>query len=518
MEELQNKETQQKESISKEKMLSALQFVKDHPREIVKAAAKVDLLAFSRYMQPNMDIQPFHKVYYTILNMFAHGQIKKLIVTMPPQHGKSEGSSRKLPAFILGLDPNKKVAIGSYAAGLARDFNKDVQRIICSPEYHEIFPETYLAGTSKLSYTNIYRRNTEVFECVGHTGSLRTVGRGGPLTGKPVDISILDDIYKDYREANSPVVRSSAWYWYTTVVKTRLHNDSQELIVFTRWHEDDVIGELEKIEKVIDVSSMEDVKNVPEGAWLRINFEAIKVSEKTEIDPREFGEVLWEAKHNLQGLMAARKLDKMRFECLYQGNPASAVGKLYQPFKTYTTRDSWGALISRGNYTDCADEGTDYLCSICYEKRLSLVAKDPYGKPIVFILLTDIVFTDEPIEITTESVPMMLNANGTEYSFVESNNGGKGFSLIIEPKTFTRIESFTQTDNKESRIITNAGLVTYHIIMPFGWENKWPAFHKQITGFLRNFKANEHDDGPDVLTGIIEKEILQPTEGITRKN
>ena len=141
---------------SKENLEKAYQFVKNNPKEIVKAAARIDLLAFSRYMQPSLDIQPFHKMYYHILNEFAHGKIKKLIITMPPQHGKSEGASRKLPAFILGLFPDKKIFIGSYAASHARDFNRDVQKIIDTPEYSELFPETYLSRSAPvLPFTEV---------------------------------------------------------------------------------------------------------------------------------------------------------------------------------------------------------------------------------------------------------------------------------------------------------------------------------------------------------------------------
>ena len=100
--------------------------MRENPREIVKAAARKDLLAFARYMQPSLNIQPFHMVYYTILNEFAKGRIKKLIVTISPQHGKSEASSRKLPAYLLGQNPDLKIVIGSYSSSLARDFNRDV--------------------------------------------------------------------------------------------------------------------------------------------------------------------------------------------------------------------------------------------------------------------------------------------------------------------------------------------------------------------------------------------------------
>ena len=503
---------------SKENLEKAYQFVKNNPKEIVKAAARIDLLAFSRYMQPTLDIQPFHKMYYHVLNEFAHGRIKRLIITMPPQHGKSEGSSRKLPAFILGLFPDKKVFIGSYAASHARDFNRDVQKIIDTPEYRELFPATFLSGSAKVSFTNVYQRNSDVIEMVGRKGSLRTVGRGGSLTGKSVDISILDDIYKDYEEANSPVIRESAWKWYTTVVRTRLDNNSQEIIVYTRWHSDDVVGRLEKKETIIDITKLSDLQNIPEEVWVRINFPAIKTGEPTELDPREFGTSLWEGKHSLKKLMARRKLDKVQFDCLYQGEPGSAAGKLYNPFKTYVDWKEYGTLVAKGNYTDCADEGTDFLCSVCYNKVVSREARDENGNPVTFICITDVVHTDEPIEVTTRSVPMMLNRECSQYANIESNNGGKAFAKIVEPKTRTMINWFTQTSNKESRIISNAGLVNYHIIMPFDWETRFPTFYAAVTNFLRNFKANSHDDVPDVLTGIIEKEILNKAAGIKRKN
>lgn len=495
-----------------------LQIVKNNTSEIVRKAARVNLLVYSRYMKPGLDIQPFHKVYYTILDLFAKGKIKKLIVTMPPQHGKSEGSSRELPSFVLGQNPDKKVVIGSYSTSFARDFNRDVQKLIDTPQYNELFPNTYLSRSNKASKASVYQRNSDVIECVGHTGSLRVVGRGGPLTGKPVDIMIMDDVYKDYQEANSPVIREAAWKWYTTVVKTRLHNDSQELIVFTRWHSDDLVGRIEKSEKVIDIKTWADLQNIPAGAWVRINFEAIKTTDATEIDPRNIGKELWPQRHSLASLIAKRKLDKVQFDCLYQGQPGSAVGLLYEPFRTYVRWQDWGSLVSKGNYTDCADEGTDNLCSISYNKIMSREAKDEHGRPVIFIAVTDIVYTDEPIEKTTQAVPMMLNREATQYAYIESNNGGRSFAKIIEPKTTARIYSFTQKANKESRIITNAGLVAYHIIMPFDWETRYPAFYEAVTKFLRNFKANAHDDAPDALTGIIEKEILTQAHGIVRKN
>lgn len=451
--------------------------------------------------------------------------------TFIPTHN-SEGSSRKLPAFMLGLNPDKKICIGSYAATIARDFNRDVQRIIDTPSYRELFPETYLNGSNVVTMANTYLRNSDVIEMVGHKGLLRVVGRGGSLTSKTVDVSILDDVYKDYAEGNSPIVRNAAWKWYTTVVRTRLHNDSQELIVFTRWHDDDLIGRIEKSgETVIDIKSWDDVKNIPAGAWVRINFEGLKIGEPTEIDPREPGAALWDRRHSRAKLEGQRALDPVQFQCLYQGNPGNAEGKLYRnPFRTYVDKSEWGTYVRSGNYTDVADEGDDFTFSACYDVYKS--GNEAWNEqkkrfePILYALITDMVFTQENTEVTAVTVPEMINRCGTQKAWIESNNGGAGFEKLIRKKIKAISEPFYQGANKESRIITNSASVNAQIIMPLGWEERFPKIHEHVTGFLRDFPANEHDDPEDGLTGIYEKELAdgdtrpysQATRGIKRRN
>lgn len=451
--------------------------------------------------------------------------------TFIPTHN-SEGSSRKLPAFMLGLNPDKKICIGSYAATIARDFNRDVQRIIDTPSYRELFPETYLNGSNVVTMANTYLRNSDVIEMVGRKGSLRVVGRGGSLTSKTVDVSILDDVYKDYAEGNSPIVRNAAWKWYTTVVRTRLHNDSQELIVFTRWHDDDLIGRIEKSgETVIEIKSWDDVKNIPAGAWVRINFEGLKTGEPTEIDPREPGAALWDRRHSRAKLEGQRALDPVQFQCLYQGNPGNAEGKLYRnPFRTYVDKSEWGTYVRSGNYTDVADEGDDFTFSACYDVYKS--GNEAWNEqkkrfePILYALITDMVFTQENTEITAVTVPEMINRCGTQKAWIESNNGGSGFEKVIRKKLKAVTEPFYQGANKESRIITNSAMVNAQIIMPIGWEQRFPKIHEHLTGFLRDFPANAHDDPEDGLTGIYEKELAdgdtrpysQATRGVKRRN
>lgn len=483
-----------------------------NPSEIVKQAARKRLINFARYMQPDLILEPFHVVYYSVLDMFAHGKIKKLIIQQPPQHGKSEGSSRKLPAFMEGLNPDLKICIGSYAATIARDFNRDVQRIIDTPQYRELFPETYLNGSNVVTLANTYLRNSDVIEMVGRKGSLRVVGRGGSLTSKTVDVSILDDVYKDYSEGNSPIIREAAWKWYTTVVRTRLHNQSQELIVFTRWHDDDLIGRIEKSgEVIIDAKRWEDFENVPPGAWVRINFEALKEGEPTELDPREKGEALWESRHSKIKLEGQKALDAVQFNCLYQGNPASAEGRLYQPFKTWIDKSEWGQYIRTGCYIDVADEGNDLLVAIAYDiyKSSNQIWNERTKKfePILYALVTDMEMTDASTDVTTITIPHLINRNGVQRVWVESNNGGSQFEKTIKKKIKALTTPFYQNGNKESRIITASAMVNQQIIMPFDWENRFTKAYEHITTFLRNFGANKHDDAEDALTGIYEKEL-----------
>lgn len=429
---------------------------------------------------------------------------------MVPTHN-SQGSSRFLPSQMLGINPDLKIGILSYADTIAKDFNRDCQRIIDSPEYAATFPDTRLNGSNVVTVADSYLRNSSVFEIVGHRGGLRAVGRGGALTSKTLDVAIMDDLFKDSKEGNSPVVRDAAWDWYTKVVRTRLHNDSQELIVFTRWHEDDIIGRILKSEPYIKAERWSDLDGVPDNTWVLVNFEAIKTGEPTEIDPRQAGEALWPARHSLEKLMALRDLDPVGFECLHQGNPGSAEGRLFGPFKTWTSKEDFGVVVRSGCYVDVADEGSDYLCAITYDvvKSPNVFYNEKTGRmeALLFALVTDVEYTDEGTEVTEVTVPRLINSNGTQKAWIESNNGGRQFARTVEKKVRASVVAFYQSDNKESRIVTNAAFVNQQVIMPLGWDKRYPAFYDHVTKFLRQFSANKSDDGIDCMVGVWEKEI-----------
>ena len=445
---------------------------------------------FATAVYPFVELQPFHRSYYRLLEAFAEGKVRKLLITMPPQHGKSLGASTLLPAYMLGLNPDLRIAIASYSASLASKFNRRVQRILESDEYAELFPETTIKKSGRSSS---YIRTAEEVEIIGHHGSLISVGREGSLTGNRVDCFILDDLYKDAMEANSPIVRENCREWYTSVVRTRMHNASQEIMVFTRWHEQDLIGTIRNCERVVDLKEWEELGGVDGDTWVALNFEALKVSEPTEIDPRPVGQSLWEERHSAALLASKRRLDPQKFECLYQGNPSTREGLLYgDGFATYTTLPK--EIVRYANYTDTADMGDDYLCSVCY-------AVDSDG----VIYVTDVVYSREPMEVTEKLVSQMLNRSDTRVATIESNNGGRGFARVVQrlcPNV--RVEWFHQSDNKEARILSNSATVMHSIRMPEGWNRRWNEFYNHIVTYRRMFSSNRWHDAADVLTGIVE--------------
>lgn len=470
-----------------------------------------DLYKFAIAMYSGFERTKFHKNYYKILQAFAEGKIKRLIITVPPQHGKSLGSSIMLPAYMLGKNPDLKIVVSSYSQAYARGFSRNTQSIIDTQLYYDMFPETRLSASLVSDTTGRGSlRKSDEFEIVGKRGGMYAAGTGSALTGRRVDVSIIDDLYKDSREANSPVVRKNNWSWYTDVVRKRQHNESQELIVFTRWHKEDLIGTIEEREKVVQFTDWAQLENFPKDVWLKVNFPAIKVGAPTAIDKRQSGEALWPARHSIEKLHGERSLDPNGFECLNQGNPIAASGLLYgDNFKTYRSTDEWGILLKKGSYTDVADTGTDYLCTMNYEVRK--MKDNDSGEYLHYALITDILLTDEPTEITEDLVPEMLERGNVREAYIESNNGGRTFARIVAKKlkgASIKIKTFHQSGNKESRIVSNSSLVTNHIMMPERWDSLFPKAYSHITGFQRDFEANGTDDPEDVLTGIIEKEIL----------
>ncbi|MDR2652252.1 MAG: phage terminase large subunit [Prevotellaceae bacterium] len=453
--------------------------------------SRIHLLPFTASTMPTFRPVDFHKRYYSILTDFAHGDIKKLMIFMPPQHGKSEGSTRRLPAFILGNNPDAKIAIISYNSPRARKFNREIQRIIDSQEYYNIFSDTTLNKSNVVTITGSWLRNADECEIVGHSGGFKTVGVGGSLTGEPVDVLIMDDIYKDAKSAWSSVIRESISDWYDTVAETRLHNNSQQLIVFTRWHEDDLAGTLLRQQGVFD-------KDKNKNGWVVVIYQAIKEGAPNENDGRNEGEPLWSERHSLEKLRTIRERNPHVFESLYQQNPKPLEGLMYEkPFKEYEVIPATKRRV-RKNYTDTADTGEDYLCSINY-------LETEIGN---FVL--DVLYTPKPMEYTETKTAEIITKDNIEKAVIESNNGGRSFARAVESQCrimgndITHFKWFYQSKNKEVRIYSNSAAVNNLTYFPKNWERLYPAFYAAVTRYMKIGK-NAHDDAPDALTGTVEE-------------
>ena len=469
-------------------------------KELQRRKARRYLRDFCQYINPKYTVKWFHREIADAVQMVFEGLEKKIMVTVPPQHGKSEIVSRDAPAWGLGIDPDLKIVLSSYSETLAGGFNRAVQRIMGSYEYKQLFPDTFL-NDERLARYRGYICNAKMFEVVNHTGFLKTVGVGGSLTGTPADIAIIDDPVKDAMEANSPQQRENVWDWYTTVLSTRLHNDSRQLLIMTRWHEDDLAGR---------------ILNSPDGKnWRVINIPAVcTVEDDGDFHSgRTVGDALWPERHSIEKLNTEREKDPNGFNCLYQGDPASAEGRLYHEFKTYVDKNEYGTYVRSGAYLDVADNGTDDTTLITYDVYRGPAPiwneQNKRYEPLLFALITDFESSPANTDIMRVRVPIVINKQTppVQNLWCESNSGGRTFGSDVSKKIRAHVSMFHQSSNKESRIITNAPFVNEQIIMPFGWESRFPGLYQKTTHYLSVFKANAHDDVPDVLTGIYEKDL-----------
>lgn len=448
------------------------------------------LLNFTVETKKDYIASEFHKNLASDLDEFIFNkEVTKKMVFAPPQHGKSELSTRRLPAMLLGINPKLKIAVICYNSTIARGFNKDVQDIIISNEYRALYPNTIINGVQEFEAKKKLKekgrqleKNSYMFETVDG-GYLISTGVGGSLTSKKVDILIMDDLYKGEMDAYSPVFRKRVVGFYDSVANTRLHNGSKQLILYTRWHEEDLAGVLLEKEREL---------------WEISKYEAIKETFNNPKDKREKGEALWPFMHSLKNLLRTKKNNPRIFQALMQQDPRPVEGLLYENLKTYKNLPD-KPLVHK-SYTDTADEGKDFLSSIIY-------AKD--GN---YCYVRDIIYTQKKMELTEPMVADSLILYNVQKSKIESNNGGKGFARNVEREVkekggHTRIKWFHQSENKEARILTNASNVCKYILFPEGWEDKWPEAHKAITRFLADIKANDHDDIQDCLTGIVEEEV-----------
>jgi predicted phage terminase large subunit-like protein len=408
------------------------------------------------------------------LQEFYESDDEVFIINAPPRHGKTRTVGEFIQ-WILGRNQNEKIMTGSYNETLSTTLAKNVRNTIMEEKadenklvYSDIFPAAKIKrGDGAMNLWSLEN---------GYNNYLAT-SPTGTATGFGASLLIIDDLIKNAEEANNAAVLEKHWEWFTNTMLSRLEEGGKIIIVMTRWHTQDLAG------RALNHFTAA-------GAKLRhISYKAMDDNGNMLCD-----EILsrksYENKRKAMGLDIA--------EANYQQNPIDIRGRLYNSFKTYDGELPEFKKIK--NYTDTADTGNDYLCSIVYGVTFSDEA---------YIL--DVLYTQDSMEKTEPAEAKQLHDFKVNIADIESNNGGRGYARSVDRilktqygSNRTRINPFTQSKNKISRILTNSTWVMDHIYFPADWRNRWPEFYDAMSTYQRQGK-NAHDDAPDAVTGVAEK-------------
>jgi predicted phage terminase large subunit-like protein len=195
--------------------------------------ANSNFLDFCKYVWPEMLVGEHHRRIAKALDRVVSGKCKRLMIAMPPRHGKSQLGSYLFPAYLMGKLPQSKLIVGSHTAELAQRFGRMIRNLVDDERYSEIFPEMKLSADSKAAG----RWNT------AQGGEAFFIGKGGAMTGRGGDVVILDDIL-DEQDAVSETAMENTWEWYTSGPRQRLQPNGTIIVINTRWKMDDLSGRL----------------------------------------------------------------------------------------------------------------------------------------------------------------------------------------------------------------------------------------------------------------------------------
>jgi predicted phage terminase large subunit-like protein len=331
--------------------------------DIRQELARRHLLDFTAYTKPDYEANWHHRAICGELDALARGETTRLILCMPPRFGKSELASRRFPAYMFGRDPDVRIIACSHNVELARAMNRDVQRIIDSPGYAEVFSQTALFGSNVRSNgRGAYIRNADAFEIVGRRGFYLAAGVGGSITGRGCDIGVIDDVVKNHEEAASETYRERVWDWYTSTFYTRLEKNAKILVVMTRWHEDDLVGRLLSLQK-----SAETLHK-----WRVVCFPGISEGQGEYTHPedarhRAEGDPLWPGKYSRAEMDETKAVIGSRdWAGLYQQRPSPAEGAIFlrgwwRYWKTAPEPVWFDEIVQSWDCTFKDTKGTDYV-------------------------------------------------------------------------------------------------------------------------------------------------------------
>lgn len=405
-------------------------------------------------------------------NFLSDDEHDVLVVNEPPRHGKSR-TGGKFVEWILGNDKTKKVMTGSYNETLSTVFSKNVRNTI----------QEIKADEDRAVFTDIFEGVNikqgdgamNLWSLDGGYNNYLATSPTGTATGFGADYIIVDDLIKNAEEANNAMVLDKHWEWFVNTMLSRLESGGKMIVIMTRWHSNDLAGRV--------------LKEMPESGY-RVKHVSVKAYDEDK-DEMLCEEILSKVEYK-------RKVKTMGADIAsanYQQEPIDIKGRLYQKFSTYDTRSEY---IKIWNYTDTADTGKDYLCSIVFGETKEHLAE-----------VLDVIYTKAPMEETEAAHAEQIKNNKVNHVRIESNSGGRGFSRNSERLAKGRgyrgayYDPFHQSANKNSRILSNSALVENNVLFPSNWKILWPDFYEAMTTYQREGK-NKNDDAPDTVTGIVE--------------
>lgn len=258
------------------------------PQEV--ATPTDDLLTFTTTTFPRYRPAHHHRLIAEHLGAVERGEIDRLMIFMPPRHGKTELASIRFPAWFLGRNPDKRVIGASYASGLAFRISRQARNLLTLttwPFPHRLAPDL---------------ANVQSWDIDDHRGGYIAAGVNGPITGSGAHLLIIDDPFKNSEEADSPVIRENVWEWYTSTAYTRLEDAGAVVLIQTRWHHDDLAGRLLAAQAAGG------------DRWTTLHLPAIA----------EDGSALWPEKYARPALDRIKAATGSRvFNALYQGRPSN---------------------------------------------------------------------------------------------------------------------------------------------------------------------------------------------------
>ena len=432
----------------------------------------------------------YHDIVAKRLQHLAFQKDQRLMIWMPPRHGKSELLSRRWPAWRLGLDPDRKIVLASYSGSLASSFNRDAQAIMAQPQYQEIFPDTIIPESNE-NYPSLYKgvrytRSGSTCEIIGREGKLYSVGVGGTLTGMGADDFIIDDPYKGPDEAYSQAIRESTWNWFTGTVLARLEGGANLVLCHTRWHKDDISGRLirEEEEEGLDGEKFEV-----------ISFPALlEELDKSGIDPREIGEALWPEKFSPERLLKTKKkIGSLFWSAIYRQSPIIQGGNI--------VKEGWFSTYDR------VPEGATYAQSW----DLTFGAKSPKASYVVgqvwarhgpFFFLVDQVrermtFTEQEAAIIrlTNKWPQCRSI------VIEEEANGRGIINRLRSK-INRIYPYKPSGDKVARLEAVSPIMeSGHVLLPRKSDHPWVS---DWLGEMTAFPAAPNDDQVDATSQMLD--------------